>query len=122
MKPLKRIVILSVAVSAIAILWLVPGINTAKDVTYTRIYEDTDTPALSASDTVGRKISARQKVNTPVQTKKYKRESIKSGAKVSDMNAKVYSRAIHFTEEELIEVDSLQEVQLVLARDSVKHF
>jgi hypothetical protein len=121
MKPLKRIAILFIAVVAIALLWLVPGINTAKDVTYTRIYEDTNNSALPAPDTTGRKVSSRQKINTPVQTKKYKRESIKSGAKISDMNAKVYSRAIHFTEEKIIEFDSLEEVQLTLGTDSVKH-
>src|SRR6188768_3261332 len=98
MKPLKRIAVLFVAASAITVLWLMPGINTARDVRYTRIYENTDKPAL-APDTTGRKISSRQKADAPVPSKKYKRESIKSGAKLSDVKVAMFSRAVHFNEE-----------------------
>ncbi|HEY3403143.1 MAG TPA: hypothetical protein VGK59_07140 [Ohtaekwangia sp.] len=118
MKPLKRIIILFVAVSAIVLLWLVPGINTARNVTYTRIYEDTD--KIAVPDTAGRKISARQEINTSAQTKKYKQESIKAGEELSKIDPSMFSRAIHFKEEKIIsEVDSLEEIQLTVVMDSV---
>ena len=118
MKPLKRITILLVIVSAIVVFWLAPGINTAGDVKYTRRYEDTDKPQPITPDTTGRQISARQKTDTPVQTKAYKKESIESGEKLSKINASMFSRAIHFEEE--IVLDSVEQIELVVVADTIQ--
>lgn len=42
MKSLNRIVLLTLAAVAIVMFWLIPGINQATTLEYTRIYEDTD--------------------------------------------------------------------------------
>jgi hypothetical protein len=42
MKSINRIVLLTLAAVAIVMFWLIPGINQATTLEYTRIYEDTD--------------------------------------------------------------------------------
>jgi len=117
MKPLKRIAILFIAVSAIVSFWLIPGINTAGDVQYTRRYEDTEKVS---PDTTRPAISARQRIETPVQSKAYKSESIKAGEKLSKIHPSHFSRAIHFKEEKLyVEIDSTENIELVVSADTV---
>lgn len=122
MKPLKRITLLFVAVAAIVVFWLAPGINTARDTRYTRTYEDTDKSFLAVGDSAKRKISARQgKTPDNLQSKKYKKETIESTSKLSKIKATQFSRAIHFEEEKLIvDVDSVKEIELAVVADTVK--
>ena len=73
MKPFKKIITLSVIVLSIVLFWLVPGINKARDVQYTRIYEDTDRkPKLFPTrDSLDRK---HQKKSSATSSKKIIRE------------------------------------------------
>lgn len=122
MKPSKKIFLLTGLVSAIVIFWLLPGINAAKHVRYTRRYEDTyRKPEVARSrDTTRSKAVALQK-----ETKSeipYKTETIEEDMGLSDIDAKMYSRAIHYEEELLLEVplalDTVIEINLEV-EDSV---
>jgi len=98
MKPMKKIMLLTSVVSAIVLLWLVPGINTAKHVQYTRRFEDVDKKA--AVSVAGTTPSHKVKV-APV----YKTETIKPEMKLSKIKPKMYSRSLQF--EEMMVEDSL---------------
>ena len=118
MKSFKRIAILLIIVTAIVSCWLIPGINKAKDVRYTRRYEDTDKKYKSV-DAFKVYVTDSTKVGqTSIPTKKiYKKESIHAGARFSDIKPKMFGRSIQF-EPELIELDSVHEVQVSI--DSAK--
>jgi hypothetical protein len=99
MKPMKKIMLLTSAVSAIVLLWLVPGINTAKQAQYTRKYEDVDKKVVaSANDTTRQAYAVKI---APV----YKTETIKQEMKLSKIKPEMFSRALQF--EEVILEDSL---------------
>ena len=127
MKPLKRILFFAVITSAIVLFWLVPGINTAREVKYTRVYEDTDVPVIVSRDSVPQKAA----ITIPAETtKKYKTESIEPDATLEDIKFSNFSRAIHFhemllidtmlAEDELLnEIDSVIEVKTLLI-DSIQ--
>jgi hypothetical protein len=128
MKPFKSILLLTAIVSAIVLLWLVPGINTASQAKYVRIYEDTDATIAVKSDTTPskEKLSRTSETKTP---KKYKSESIEADAQLRDIKPRMFSRAIHFDEtllteevvisKELLKNDSISEPQISLL-DSVQ--
>ena len=117
MKPFKRMIVLLVIVSGIVVFWLIPGINKAKDSSYTRVYEDTDKKFenVKRRDTPGLKSLNTSRETTIGQTKKiYKKESIHSHDKLSDIKPSMFSRAIQFREElDTIEIDSFDVIQLV---------
>ncbi|HYG20382.1 MAG TPA: hypothetical protein VD816_15695 [Ohtaekwangia sp.] len=93
MKSNSKIVVLSIAVTAIVACWLVPGINTARQTRYTRIYEDTGVEAVAVKrDSLPHPVAARPE-------KKYKKESIEPNARLKDMKVEMFSRALHFDEE-----------------------
>ena len=104
MKSLRKIIPLSIASAGIIVFWLAPGINAAEGKRYTRIYEDTDQlqavvlktsfPAPPGDTT--KSAMKKSKLN---QKKKYKKESIESGTKLSKVRPSMFSRAIHFSEE-----------------------
>ena len=112
MKPLKRIALLAGLVSGIVLLWLVPGINTAKQTRYVRTWEDTD----AKTTPVALRDTTRTLVYQPEAPKKYKKEIIEDEAKLENIKAEMFSRATHFKEEEL--VIEIQEVPLAV-EDSV---
>lgn len=115
MKPFKRILFFAVITSAIVLFWLVPGINTAREVKYTRVYEDTDVPVIVSRDSVPQKTA----VTIPAaKTKKYKTESIEPDATLEDIKLSNFSRAIHFHEMLLIDT-LLAEDELFIEGDSV---
>lgn len=95
MKPIKRIALLAGVVSFIVLLWLLPNINTAKQARYVRTWEDTDVKAASVNvaDTTRRK-----------EVKEYKKEVIEDKATLEDVKVEMFSRAIHFTEEKMVEI------------------
>jgi hypothetical protein len=108
MKSLRTICALSVLTAGIVVFWLAPGINKSETVRYTRVYEDTDQPYIPvmkasfeapAGDTIK---SKSEKVVKPHQKKKYKKESIQAGTKLSKIKPSMFSRAIHFSEEEIV--------------------
>lgn len=132
MTPIKRILYLSAIVAAIGVFWLMPKVNTAKDVRYTRVFENTDQksdPKKEDGDTLSKAAVKTDKVK-PAETKiaqvkvvelkqaeevkeiekpvekkskkEYVKESIKPDLKLRDVKPKMYSRAIHFSPEEEI--------------------
>jgi hypothetical protein len=112
MKTHKRVLLLTAAVSTIVMFWLVPGINTARETKYTRIYEDTDAPA-------GDSVPLKETVQPSVEKqKKYKTETIKKDASLGDIKPRMFSRAIHFSEKELIE-EAVSEVEIRSESDTV---
>ena len=110
MKPMKKIMLLSCAVSAIVLLWLVPGINTAKQVQYTRRFEDVDKKEqITVSDTTPlRKVKV-----APV----YKTETIKPEMKLSKIKPKMFSRSAQF--EEVMVYDSLLELDIRFPEEEI---
>ena len=140
MTSLKRILYLSAMVAAIGVFWLIPKVNTAKDVRYTRVFENTgqlSDPKNVDGDTLS-KASAKSEKVKPVETKKaevkvvelkpqeqrkqaekpvekktkkeYKKESIEPDLKLKDVKVKMYGRAIHFSPEEEIVVEDTTKV------------
>jgi len=115
MKPFKRIMILSTLVTGVVLFWLMPRINKADSVHYTRRYEDTDKQNKKENDT--------KKTKEPVlhpqavaASKVYKKESIHADDKLLEISASKFSRAMQF--EMIEEVDSIQEVPILT--DSIK--
>ena len=94
MKQLSKIVVLAVVIAAIVVLWLMPGVNQAKNTTYVRIYEDTDV-ALHVPESRLPKDSVKHKDKN---SKKYKVEKIKRKKKPSQVSMKMFSRVAHFEE------------------------
>jgi hypothetical protein len=96
MKPIRSILFLGLVVIFIIAFWLKPGINTAKETTYVRYYEDTERKvnAKLLSDTLRRNR----------QRKIYKSERIHSKDRLANMKPSKFSRAMQF--EELILVSS----------------
>jgi hypothetical protein len=94
MKQLSKIVVLAVVAAGIVVLWLIPGINRAENMTYVRIYEDTDYKAqmLPAS------LNSGDTASKLARKKKYKYEKIRSKEKARKVNAKIFSRVAHFEE------------------------
>jgi flagellar biosynthesis component FlhA len=107
MKSINKIVILTLAAAAIVMFWLVPGINKATAVQYTRIYEDTDYKTRVAKDTSKHKEKTGKQTADPSK-KVYKSESIRPKDKKVRLNAKMFSRAIQFVEE--VPVDTAEAV------------
>lgn len=118
MKSINKIVILTLAAMAIIMFWLVPGINKATAVQYTRIYEDTDYKTHVTKDTSKHKGKNTKPPKAPGRTednikeeeyrsakttstskKVYKSESIRPKDKKIKLNAKMFSRAVQFVEE-----------------------
>jgi hypothetical protein len=93
MKQLSRIVVLAVVAAGIIVLWLVPGINQAENMTYVRIYEDTDFKSQRTLD-----LNTRDTTSKVDQKKKYKREKIRSKDKLRKVNGKMFSRIVQFEE------------------------
>jgi hypothetical protein len=121
MKPIKRIAILFAAVAGIALFWLLPNVNQANDVRYTRRYEDTDYKHQGISDsTKHRKKRTIQLKNSngKAESKFYKKESIAAGEKLSKIESKMFSRAMQFEPELEIIIDSVEEVQVSI--DSIE--
>ena len=113
MKPSRRILFLFVVVASIIGFWLKPGINTAKDTTYVRYYEDTDANSKerSAADTVRRK-----------NEKIYKSERISSKDKVSKITPSKFSRAIQFEDTVFVMTDTIESEKFAMEDlESVKH-
>jgi hypothetical protein len=127
MKPIKKILLLMLCVSAIVLLWLVPGINTAKTVRYTRTFEDTDPQPHQSFDSTLLKIQLPTAHAKTLETKRYKKEHISSKASIREIKAEMFSRATHFKEVEeilpiekvIVEVDSIE--RTVVKNDSINH-
>jgi hypothetical protein len=132
MKPFKKILLLSLSVAAIVLLWLVPGINTAKSVRYTRTFEDTDNRPATAEATVGVSDTVRLAAKSSPDAitlagKKFKKEHIETEAGISNVKMEMFSRATHFHEEKIpkvleeliVEIDTV--TQTIVAQDSVNH-
>lgn len=114
MKPTRRILALCVIVTSIIVFWLNPGINTAKDTTYVRRYEDTDRKAGGDSLAVNnhrRKYQKSDAQKSGQGKKVYKKERISSKDKLSNLKAEMYSRAIQF-EDSMVVNKELEEVAL----------
>jgi hypothetical protein len=114
MKPMRRILALCVIVTSIIVFWLNPGINTAKDTTYVRRYEDTDRKAGGDSLAVNnhrRKYQKSDAQKSGQGKKVYKKERISSKDKLSNLKAEMYSRAIQF-EDSMVVNKELEEVAL----------
>jgi hypothetical protein len=118
MKSINKIVVLTLAAVAIVMFWLVPGINKATAVEYTRVYEDTDYKTRAPKDTIKHKeknvrppkgprrtednikeAEYRSAKTTSTSKKVYKSESIRPKDKKVKLNAKMFSRAVQFVEE-----------------------
>jgi hypothetical protein len=113
MKSIRSIILLSVVVMSIITLWLVPGINSAKNAEYIRYYEDTDriTRTNVIADTVIseslRKKSPTANGNSMREKKVYKEERIKSTDKLSQITPSKFSRGAQFVEVVEYPLDSL---------------
>ena len=131
MKSINRIMILTLAAILIVKFWLMPGINKATAMQYTRVYEDTDHLALVAKDTSkhekkvkppkgpGRPEDNLKQEKYPSGNRKpskkvYKSESIRPKDKKARLNARMFSRAVQFVEE--VPLDS---TEAVVVADSV---
>lgn len=124
MKSIRSILILSVAVMSIIMFWLMPGINSAKNVEYVRRYEDTDyrRQAQVVGDTINKKLNEKQesKAVKQVREKKvYKEERISTKDKLSKITPKKFSRAAHF-EEMIRREDSIKQVADKRVADTTK--
>jgi hypothetical protein len=104
MKPVKKIIALSVLVFSIVLFWVVPGINMAKETKYTRYYEDTEKRVPSSIAIVA---NSREERDTTSRRRKkvYRKESIEP-RKSREVSAKMFSRAIQF-EPEIVTIDSV---------------
>ena len=113
MKPVRKVLILSAFVFGIIVCWLAPGINKARDVRYTRIYEDTDAKS-TVSHTRDSSHEKRKKSAAVSSRKIYKKESIRANSKFSDLKPSMFSRAIQYSEEvKIVELDTVNNVQLL---------
>lgn len=115
MKSIRKIIALCVIVVAIIAFWLIPGVNTAKETTYVRRYEDTSL----TSDSLGEKRNQKTQSFKPVREQKlYKTEKIRSKDKFSKIRPSMYSRAVQFEELEayIVLEDSIRK------RDSLRSF
>ncbi|MBL0739816.1 hypothetical protein [Chryseolinea lacunae] len=111
MKPIRKIFALCVIVLSIIVFWLMPGVNTAKDTTYVRRYEDTS----RESDSLDQKHSSKSNNTKVVRQKKlYKTEKIRSMDRFAKISPKVYSRAMQFDEIQYLTKDSIR------SRDSLR--
>jgi hypothetical protein len=115
MKRFKSIIILAGFACAITMFWLAPGINKA-DTGYVRIYEDTYTKPVAMKEVgVGSDQQKPSSIANP-ETKKYLKEKIKADAELEDLKLEMFSRAIHFHEDKIVnevielEIDSTVEV------------
>lgn len=139
MKSTKRIVLLTLAATAIVMFWLAPGINQATADEYTRLHEDTDHYAQVAEDTArqARRTSPpprhtsryekkrekeAQKLTREiykVDKKVYKRETIRPKDKNFKLKASMFSRGAQFMEKEAVVVlDSAMEAPVdTIARE-----
>ena len=125
MKSINRIVLLALAAVAIVMFWLAPGINKATAVEYTRVYEDTDISKDTSKHEKEKKVKPPKGPYNPeeelkkkeyktekydvqekypdvkaVKSKKvYKSEKIRPKDRKARLNAKMFSRAVHFVEE-----------------------
>ena len=109
MKSFRKIIVLSVIVFGIIWFWLAPNINKAKDIRYTRLYEDTERKPNEYSVRDSSEEKKQKKPITPPK-KIYKRESIRANAKLSDIKPYMFSRGMQFTQEaKIVEIDSLNE-------------
>ncbi|HEY5745553.1 MAG TPA: hypothetical protein VIU12_05735 [Chryseolinea sp.] len=111
---MRRVLALCVIVTSIIVFWLKPGINTAKDTTYTRRYEDTDRKA--SGDTLAinnhRRKYQKSEASKSLQEKKvYKTERISSKDKFSKIKPEMFSRAIQF-EDTMVVAKKVKEVTL----------
>lgn len=113
MKPFRKILILAAMVFGIVLCWLVPGINKARDVRYIRIYEDTDkkSTVFYTRDS----LKGKQNKSAALSTRKiYKKESIRTNSKLSDIKPSMFSRSIQFRQEvKIVELDTVNNVQLL---------
>ena len=100
---MKKIIGLSAVVFAIVAFWLVPVLNTAKETTYVRVYENTE--AKEEADTSQIKTAMRS-------PRKYKTEMLSSEDRVAHMNVSKFSRAIQFNPMDSIFLDSLNRVTI----------
>jgi hypothetical protein len=92
MKQSNKILMLTIIVASIVVFWLVPGINKSNATKYTRVFENTDVKkSANYADTLKTK-----------RTKVFRKESIKADAKLKDIKPKMFSRAIHFSEEKMV--------------------
>jgi len=117
MKPIRRITILCVVVASIIVFWLKPGINTAKDTTYVRRYEDTDRKAggdTLAINTHRRKYQKPETSKSLQEKKVYKTERISSKDKFSKIKPEMFSRAIQF-EDTMVVAKEIEKVLPAMA-------
>jgi hypothetical protein len=108
MKPIKKIIALSITTIAIVMFWLAPNINKATDQRYTRRYEDTE--RTNAHDSIkSKKTAAVSATKSEKETKKvYKKESINPNGNLSKLKVSMFSRSMQFEPE--IALDSMQEM------------
>jgi hypothetical protein len=129
MKPFKRLLVLFTCIVCIVAFWLIPGMNKAKNNGYVRVYEDTELKKISKiymRPAVA--IRARSMGDTIKENKKiYKEEKIRSRAKMKDIKASMFSRAIHFNED-IVLMDSINKIKQdsvivtqILPTDSLRH-
>ena len=114
MKPMRRILALCVIVTSIIVFWLKPGINTAKDTTYARRYEDTDRKTggdTLAINTHRRKYQKPETLKSLQEKKVYKTQRISSKDKFSKIEPEMFSRAIQF-EDSMVVAEEVKEVVL----------
>jgi hypothetical protein len=112
MKPMRRILALCVIVTSIVVFWLKPGINTAKDTTYVRRYEDTDRKPGGDTLAINNHRRKYSKAEEHVLDQKvYKTERISSKDKLSKIRPQMFSRAIHF-EDTMVVAKELEAVPL----------
>jgi hypothetical protein len=118
MKPIKKILVLTAIVVSIVLLWLLPHINQAHYLRYTRVYEDTDKELTEISppniDTLYLP-AAPKSVSAKAAKKIYKTQSIERDAKLTDIEPKMFSRSLQFEAVEEIPL----EVEVAVEKDSV---
>jgi hypothetical protein len=103
MKPSNKILMLTLTVTCIVLFWLAPGINKSTATKYTRVFENTDVKkSVDHSDTIKTTTSKKEKVSKN-EEKIYRKESIKANARWKDLKPRMFSRAIHFNEEVLMD-------------------
>ena len=113
MKSFKKIAILLCVVAGIVAFWLIPGINKATDVKYTRLYEDTDVKKSPGDSIHVKRKRTGVKILHPIVIPKvhYKQETISSSAKLRHLKPSMFSRSMQFTTEKEIElIDTLNQI------------
>ncbi|HEY8937559.1 MAG TPA: hypothetical protein VIM65_20175 [Cyclobacteriaceae bacterium] len=108
MKSFKKIAMLLCVVTGVVAFWLMPNINQATDVRYTRLYEDTEVKQLP-NDSIRAKLRKNPKTHVNKKAKTYKHESISSSAKIKSIRPSMFSRAVQFRPAKEIVIDSLNE-------------